>query len=284
MTRPEPPGREIGEAQVVEAADRLVANTDDEAPPARRAVRRRPRPGRGSCHPGVDLEVFTPGDRAAARAAVGLPPDASVLLFVGRIQPLKAPDVLLRAAADLLRAPPGAALRLVVAVLGGPSGTGLDAPRLAAAAGRAARGSRRRSGSCRRSTADRLVQWYRSADLVAVPSYNESFGLVAIEAQASGTPVVAAAVGGLPTAVGRPGVLVPDHETRSWSTALEGLLDDDARRADLAGRAVRHASQFGWEHTTDQLMDVYAEAIEARRQGPAGLVLPPSGAPTAVVP
>ena len=78
-------------------------------------------------------------------------------------------------------------------------------------------------------------------------------------------------------------MLVPDHETRSWSTALEGLLDDDARRAELAGRAVRHASQFGWEHTTDQLMDVYAEALEpATEAPPAGP--PPSSTPTAVVP
>jgi D-inositol-3-phosphate glycosyltransferase len=279
---PEPPGREIGEAQVVEAADRLVANTDEEArqlvelydaDPARVRV----------VPPGVDLEVFTPGDRAGARRAVGLPPDAWVLLFVGRIQPLKAPDVLLHAAADLLARRPELRSSLVVAVLGGPSGTGMDTPRLLQQL--AARlGIEAQVRFVPPVDRARLVQWYRSADLVAVPSYNESFGLVAIEAQASGTPVVAAAVGGLPTAVGDAGVLVPDHETRTWSRALEGLLDDDARRAELAGRAVRHASQFGWEHTTDQLMDVYGEAIEARHQGPAGLVLPPSGAPTAVVP
>ncbi len=180
--------------------------------------------------PGVDLELFTPGDRAAARAATGLPPGARVLLFVGRIQPLKAPDVLLRAAADLLARRPELRSDLVVAVLGGPSGTGLDTPRqlerLAARLGIEAQ-----VRFVPPVAREQLVQWYRSADLVAVPSYNESFGLVAVEAQASGTPVVAAAVGGLPTAVGDAGVLVPDHETRSWSTALEGLLDDDARRA-----------------------------------------------------
>jgi D-inositol-3-phosphate glycosyltransferase len=279
---PEPPGREIGEAQVVEAADRLVANTDEEArqlvelydaDPARVRV----------VPPGVDLEVFTPGDRAAARAAVGLPTDARVLLFVGRIQPLKAPDVLLRAAADLLGRRPELRSSLVVAVLGGPSGSGVETPRLLQrlAAGLGIEAQVRFVPPVDRA---RLVQWYRSADLVAVPSYNESFGLVAIEAQASGTPVVAAAVGGLPTAVGDSGVLVPDHETRSWSSALEGLLDDDARRAELAGRAVRHAARFGWEHTTDALMDVYAEALATRHQSPAGLLLPPSGAPTAVVP
>ena len=65
-------------------------------------------------------------------------------------------------------------------------------------------------------------------------------------------------------------MLVPDHETRSWSTALEGLLDDDARRLDLAARGVAHASQFGWEHTTDQLLEVYAEALAARHATPVG--------------
>jgi len=117
---------------------------------------------------------------------------------------------------------------------------------------------------------EQLVQWYRSADLVAVPSYNETFGLVALAGHAGGTPAVAAAVGGLPTALGDAGVLVPDHETRSWSTALEGLLDDDARRRDLAARGVAHASQLGWEHTTDQLLEVYAEALAARHATPVG--------------
>jgi D-inositol-3-phosphate glycosyltransferase len=233
--------------------------------------------------PGVDLEVFTPGDQARARAAVGLPVDARVLLFVGRIQPLKAPDVLLRAAADLLARRPEMRSSLVVAVLGGPSGSGKETPRLLQRL--AARlGIEAQVRFLPPVDRARLVQWYRSADLVAVPSYNESFGLVAIEAQASGTPVVAAAVGGLPTAVGDSGVLVPDHETGSWSAALESILDDDPRRAELAGKAVRHASRFGWEHTTDVLMDVYAEALAARYESPAGPVLPPADTPTAVVP
>ena len=94
----EPRGREIGEAQVVEAADRLVANTADEARELIDALRRR-RARVEVVHPGVDLDVFHPGDRAQARAAVGVPEDAVLLLFVGRIQPLKGPDVLLRAAA-----------------------------------------------------------------------------------------------------------------------------------------------------------------------------------------
>jgi len=279
---PEPPGREIGETQVVEAADRLVANTWGEAhelidlydadPDKVRVV-----------PPGVDLGLFTPGDMAAARAQVGLPQDAHVLLFVGRIQPLKAPDVLLKAAADLLSRRPELRQKLVVAVLGGPSGSGLGKPRalneLAQQLGIVAQV--RFVPPVGRAT---LAQWYRAADLVAVPSYSESFGLVAIEAQACGTPVVAAAVGGLPTAVGDSGLLINGHETTDWSAGLEGLLDDPDRRAALSRKGVEHASQFSWERTTDRLLEVYTESMIARTESPIedarGLV----GVPAAVIP
>ena len=124
-----------------------------------------------------------------------------MLLFAGRIQPLKAPDVLLRAVAVLLERDPTLRSRLVVPVVGGPSGSGLEHPEsLADLADRARhrrRGAVRAAGRARPSSRD----WYAAATLVAVPSYNESFGLVAVEAQATGTPVVAAAVGGLTTAV-----------------------------------------------------------------------------------
>ena len=109
-----------------------------------------------------------------------------------------------------------------------------------------------------------LAQWYRAADLVAVPSYSESFGLVAVEAQACGTPVVAAAVGGLPFAVGDSGLLIKGHATADWSAGLEGLLDDPARRELLSRKAVEHASQFSWERTTDRLLEVYTESMTAK--------------------
>src|SRR4051812_13476190 len=127
---PEPAGRVIGEEQVVAAADRLIANTELEAQdlidlyaadPERVAV----------VSPGVDLDVFRPGGRDGrqrARARLGLPQDGEVLLFVGRIQPLKAPDVLLRGIQQMVAADPERRERLVVAVLGGPSGNGLDRP------------------------------------------------------------------------------------------------------------------------------------------------------------
>src|SRR5699024_5481839 len=95
-----------------------------------------------------------------------------------------------------------------------------------------------------------LAQWYRAADLLVVPSYNESFGLVAVEALACGTPVVAARVGGLPVAVGGAGMLVDGHETTSWADARGTALDRLARpgeRQEWSGRAVAHAQGFSWE-------------------------------------
>jgi D-inositol-3-phosphate glycosyltransferase len=263
---PEPPGREIGEAQVVEAADRLVANTDDEA---RQLVELYDAdPGKVRVvPPGVDLELFTPGDRAAARAATGLPADARVLLFVGRIQPLKAPDVLLRAAADLLARRPELRPDLVVAVLGGPSGSGLDTPRqlerLAARLGIEAQ-----VRFVPPVAREQLVQWYRSADLVAVPSYNESFGLVAVEAQGVGTPVVAAAVGGLTTAVrdGRSGLLVSGHDPADYARAFERIVRTPGLRDELSRGAVEQAARFSWDLTADRTIEVYRRAAQMMRQ------------------
>jgi D-inositol-3-phosphate glycosyltransferase len=261
---PEPGGREIGEAQVVAEADRLVANTAAEA--CQLVDLYAADPGRVVVvHPGVDLVTFSPGDVAAARGAVGVRPDALLLLFVGRIQPLKAPDVMLRAAAEMLVSRPELRRQLVVAVVGGPSGSGLREPtallRLARELGIA---------DVVRfeppAAADRLATWYRAADLVAVPSYSESFGLVALEAQACGTPVVATDVSGLRDAVdnGRSGVLVPGHDPADWADRIGELLTSPARRDVLAAGALAHAHRYGWDRTVDGLVEVYADARAAR--------------------
>ncbi|HET8594158.1 MAG TPA: D-inositol-3-phosphate glycosyltransferase [Intrasporangium sp.] len=279
---PEPPGREIGEVQVVEAADRLVANTEGEArdlielyaaEPAKVSI----------VPPGVDLTTFAPGDRAKARAELGLDPDADLLLFVGRIQPLKAPDVLLRAVHRLVAADPGRRRTLHVAVLGGPSGSGLSHPHqledLAVELG---------IGDLvhfvKPVPRPVLADWYRAADLVCMPSHSESFGLVAIEAEACGTPVVAAAVGGLPTAVGDGGVLVPTHEPGHWADTIGSLLDDPGRRENLSHKAVRHAAGFGWDATTDRLLEVYRRAVDDHTRSPIGEAEGLAGVPTAVIP
>ncbi|ALE81745.1 D-inositol-3-phosphate glycosyltransferase [Pseudonocardia sp. HH130629-09] len=269
---PEPRVRVIGEDQVVAEADRLVANTEIEskqlldlydADPHRTVT----------IPPGVDTDRFRPGDRAAARAELGLPAGAVVLAFVGRIQRLKAPDVLLRAAAELVARVPGLRERLVVLVAGGPSGSGLAEPtslhELAAELGiiDLVRFLPPRAG-------DELVTVYRAADVVAVPSHNESFGLVALEAQACGTPVVATRVGGLPVAVaeGRSGLLVTGHDISDWADALGELALDPGRREQMGRTAATHAHRFSWDRTTDALLGAYAEArteFAARRRGDA---------------
>jgi D-inositol-3-phosphate glycosyltransferase len=257
---PEPMVRVIGEDQVVAEADRLIGNTVEETRQLVELYGADPR-RTVTIPPGVDLDRFRPGDGRVARAALGLPADAVVLAFVGRIQPLKAPDVLLHAAAELLRRDPGLRARLVVLVAGGPSGSGLAEPtalqQLAATLGL--------TGVLRflppQSGAD-LVRVYRAADVVAVPSHNESFGLVALEAQACGTPVVATRVGGLPVAVddGRSGLLVDGHRERPWADALAAVALDPVRRAELGRRAVQHARGFSWDRTTDALLATYAGA------------------------
>ncbi|MCW2845095.1 MAG: glycosyl transferase, group 1 [Nocardioides sp.] len=263
---PEPTARIIGEEQVVEAADMLIANTDIEAKqlinlydadPSRVEV----------VHPGVDLSVFRPFDRATARAALGLPLDAHVLLFAGRIQPLKAPDVLLRAVAVLLERDPGLRSRLVVPIVGGPSGTGLDHPEsLAQLATELGLDDVVRFVPPV-AQAD-LARWCAAATLVAVPSYNESFGLVAAEAQATGTPVVAAAVGGLTTVVRHEhsGLLVEGHDARDWADALRRVIQDDELRARLGAGALEQARLFAWEHTAARTLDVYERARSSMRE------------------
>ncbi|NYI07549.1 D-inositol-3-phosphate glycosyltransferase [Allostreptomyces psammosilenae] len=263
--RPEPAARVIGESQVVLAADRLVANTAGEArelvehydaDPARTAV----------VHPGVNLDLFQPADgRAAARRRLGLPDDAVIPLFAGRIQPLKAPDVLLHAVARLLRDDPELRSRLVVPVVGGPSGSGMDAPdelhKLAA-----------RLGICdvvrfqRPVGQQELADWYRAATVLVMPSHSESFGLVAVEAQACGTPVAAARVGGLGVAVrdGVSGVLVDGHDPDRWARALHPFMESPEPPRAMAEAAVRHAGGFGWRAAAEAMARVYTEAVERR--------------------
>jgi D-inositol-3-phosphate glycosyltransferase len=266
---PEPTAREIGEAQVVAASDRLIASTDDEARQLIELYDARPEQV-VTIAPGVDLDRFRPGPRAVARAALDLPADAVLLLFVGRLQPLKAPDVLLRAAAELVRREPRLRERLVVAVLGGPSGSGTREP------------DSLRSLAHSLGIADivrfeppvptqRLVDYYRAAEVVVVPSYNESFGLVALEAQACGTPVVAAAVGGLRTAVrdGHSGLLVAGHAPASYADAISRVVDETGLRARLSSGAVEHASAFSWAATADGVVRTYLEALAERAEAVA---------------
>ena len=264
---PEPFTRVVGEEQVVAESDALVANTSAEADELVGLYRADP-DKIVVAPPGVNTDVFRPGDRAAARRALDLPDNAIVLGFAGRIQALKAPDVPLRAVARLRRLNPDLAARIRMLIVGGPSGPGTGYPKhlmeLVSQLGLA--------DSVRflppRRGAD-LATVFQACDTVCVPSHNETFGLVALEAQACGTPVVAAAVGGLTTAVadGYSGILVDGHDETDWAHALEKLLSDPARRDLLGAGALDHAHKFTWTHTATNLAQTYREAIGRRRSG-----------------
>jgi D-inositol-3-phosphate glycosyltransferase len=263
---PEPLVRLLGEDRVVAEADRLVASTEDEA--RQLALLYGARPDQVvTVPPGVDLKLFRLAGhwaRSAARTRLGVPPDGVVLLFVGRIQPLKAPDVLLRAVLPLLDRAPQLRGRLQVMVVGGPSGSGLDRPeslqKLAASLGIA--DLVRFEPPARE---DRLADLYRAADVTVVPSHSESFGLVALESQACGTPVVAAAVGGLRTAVddGVSGLLVDSHDPADFAAAIHRVVGRPAYRARLSAGARSHAERFSWQRTAEGLLAAYRGALTA---------------------
>jgi D-inositol-3-phosphate glycosyltransferase len=259
---PEPPARLLGEEQVVESADRLLANTDDEAQQLISLYGAQPEKV-GVVNPGVDLEMFSPGDQAAARQELGLPLDAVVLAFVGRLQPLKAPDLLIRAAARMLERDSSLRQRLIVAIIGGPSGNGTEHPEAHAELARAL-GVDDVTRFVKPMERPRLADWYRAASAVCVPSYSESFGLVALEAQACGTPVVAAAVGGLTTAVvdGQTGLLIRGHSVDDFADALARIATDPGTRQSMSQAAVKHAQGFGWELTARKTVAAYRAAAQ----------------------
>ena len=260
--KPEPVIRAIGEEQVVGASAALIANTAAEA--ASLVSLYEACPDRVFVvPPGVDLSTYKMnGGKKASRKKLNIKDDALMLSFVGRIQPHKGPEVLIRAVAEMLKHTPSLRSRLKTVIVGGPSGNGSQEP------------ERLRALTKFLSVEDviefmppvphdELADWYRASDLVCVPSYSESFGLVALEAQACGTPVVATAVGGLRTAVadGISGSLVDGHDPRAWSAVISRLLMEPERRLLLSMGAVEHASHFGWDTTARGMLDVYDRVL-----------------------
>ena len=259
--RPEPALRLVAEDRIARDADAVIAATDGEAETLRR--RYGADPSRLHTVPaGVDLGIFnTDVDRIAARAALG---GGRIVLFVGRLQPLKAPDMAVRALAELDRFVPADGIPTRLVVVGGASGplSGATHPdgllHLANELGVADRvallGPRPQA---------ELAALYRAAYVVVVPSHSESFGLVALEAQACGTPVVASDVGGLRTIVGGGGTLVDEHSPVAFAAAMAPYLTDHGVRAAAAAAARSTAKSYSWDATAAATSHIYDEVAAA---------------------
>jgi D-inositol-3-phosphate glycosyltransferase len=257
----EPDVRQRGEAAIVRSADVLTASTSDEAAELRDHYGARDAQIM-IVPPGVDLRTFHPCDQAKSRAQFGVAQDVQVILFVGRIQPLKAPDVLIKAVAELVQRDPARRDRLELIMIGGPSGSN---PEWSQTLGPLAidHGIKDMVDFRPHSARAELFRWYCVSDVVAVPSYNESFGLVALEAQACGRPVVATDVGGLRHAVRDhySGLLVRGHDQREWADALATILDDPDEMSRMGANAAAYAATFSWDNTAAATLHAYQKAV-----------------------
>jgi D-inositol-3-phosphate glycosyltransferase len=256
---PEPIWRDRAEAEIITCADAICVSCPEEE----RQFRRLYGDPVGRIEivaPGVEHAFFAPGERAGARLALDLPVDRPVLLFVGRIQPLKGPDVAIRTLAALEH---DDALLLLV---GGASGADGDAET-----------ARARELVDELALHDRvrfvppqphhiLSTYYRAADAVLVPSRSESFGLVALEAAACGIPVVASAVGGLLELVdhGQTGYLIGDRLPQHFAGAVDRILDDPSLGRRLGAASAARAQRYTWGFTAARLRRLYTD-LKARQ-------------------
>ena len=252
-----------GEAQVMSFADRLVAATPLEraqmvwlygAEASRIAI--------APC--GVDLELFQPIPSDEAKLILGLPPDRRIVLFVGRIERLKGIETLLRAMAQVAPEVPHWREDLSVIIIGGAKGTGLERVQaeLARLEGlRAELGIEDLVTFQGAKDQDTLVYYYSAAEMVVMPSHYESFGMVALEAMACGTPVVASKVGGLAFSVqdGQTGFLVPERDAEALAARIKLLLSDGELRQKLGRHAAHWARRYGWPVIADQIVDLYQQ-------------------------
>lgn len=258
---PEPAERLRGEERVIGEADRILAPTPEEAGQLVGLYGADPERIR-IVPPGVDHAIFQPRDRDAARARLHLS-GLRLALFVGRLQSHKGPDVAIRTIAEVVARSPDVAEDLVLAIVGGPSGehAGAEVARLMELA--SALGVADRVILFPPQPHARLADFYSAADVVLVPSRSESFGLVALEAQACGTPVVAAAVGGLRTVVRGGGLLVEGHDPADHADAVRAVLGDPDLSASLGAAGARDSLGFTWDATTSEVGTMYRELVEA---------------------
>ncbi len=251
---PEPEWRDRAEAEIVQCADAICVSCEPEAEQFRRLYGE-PQGRLEIVAPGVEHAFFAPGDQQGARHAIDVDPDRPLVLFVGRIQALKGPDVAIGALAEL------AATDAQLLIVGGASGVGGNGELAAARRLVADLGLEERVRFVEPQPHHILSSYYRAADVVVVPSRSESFGLVALEAAACGIPVVASGVGGLLSLIddGRTGTLVADRSPHAFAAAIDELLADPLRRAEMGAAAVERARRYTWSFAAARLRRVYTD-------------------------
>jgi D-inositol-3-phosphate glycosyltransferase len=257
-----PHRRAEAEASIIECSDAVLASCSVEAEQI--ATLYGADPGRIRIVPlGVDHAFFGPGHRPQARRALGLPLDGRLLLFVGRIQPLKCADAAVDTLAELC-ADTDARYRLVV--VGGPSGPHGEKSLRGLVDLADAQGVGDRVHFVDPQPHELLSSYYRAADVCIVPSRSESFGLVALEAAACGTPVVASAVGGLTTLVdhGRTGFLVEDPTPQRYADAVRRVFDEPLTADRLSSASVLRARRYTWRAAASALLDLHDELASGR--------------------
>ena len=250
----EPDHRERAETAQFGCADAVCVSCEAEADDVLRFYGR-PRGRLEIVSPGVEPAFFGPGDRSGARRAIGEPDDVPMVLFAGRIQPLKGPDVAIRALATMR----DTSARLLV--VGGASGADgrEECERVRGLVAELGLGERVRFVPPQPHHL--LSTYYRAADVVVVPSRSESFGLVALEAAACGTPVVASAVGGLLSLVrhGETGLLVGERSPAAFAEALDLVIGDPAMATSMAMEAAIGAQRYRWSEAARRLGALYGD-------------------------
>jgi D-inositol-3-phosphate glycosyltransferase len=256
-----PHRRAEAEAAIIQCSDTVLASCSVEAAQIHELYDADPSRIR-IVAPGVDHAFFGPGDRRQARRALGLPGQGPLLLFVGRIQPLKGVAVAVRAVAALADDHPDA--RLVV--VGGPSGPQGEAEVERTRAIVHELGLGERVVFVPPRPHELLSTYYRAADVCLVPSRSESFGLVALEAAACGTPVVASDVGGLRSLIdhGRTGYLVEEPSPEAFAAWVRQILAEPLLAERLSTGAVLRARRYTWARAAHLLREIYAELTVGR--------------------
>jgi D-inositol-3-phosphate glycosyltransferase len=274
------------EGQIMRHADRLVAATPLEK--AQMSWLYGADANKISVVPaGVDLNVFRPVPRAEAQARIGAPPGHRMILFVGRIQPLKGIDILMRAMKHVVDQYPELKDNLCVSIIGGdPSpDSELELAEFARLEQlRADLGIGDLVTFLGAKDQDSLVYYYSAAEMVVMPSYYESFGMVALEAMACGTPVIGSDVGGLSFSIedGFNGYLVPGRDARALADKIALLLRRPSLRDHLGEQAIRWAERYAWSQIADEILDVYQMVCTHYAAAPAGWLAPESREPAFV--